>query len=272
MKIINLIEDTKGNPLCHYEHGLSFYIETAKHRILLDTGATGAFLKNAEILGVDLKSIDTVIISHGHYDHTGGLTGFLSLNPGASVYMQKTALNDYYHQDAEECRYIGADKKIGQFPQIIFADGNLQIDEELSLFVCTSRKQPLPRGNASLKYKSKGIFFPDDFGHEQYLVITLGCKKTLLSGCAHNGIQNILEEYFRLFGNSPDVVISGFHMMQKAAYTEDDTAMIKETAGYLKKLPTKFYTGHCTGDYPFEILKKTLGNQLERIRSGETIL
>ena len=71
MKIINLIENTEGSSGCLFEHGLSFYVETKKHKLLVDTGATNTFIANAEKLGVDLKQVDTVILSHGHYDHTG---------------------------------------------------------------------------------------------------------------------------------------------------------------------------------------------------------
>ncbi len=72
MKIVNLIENTKGDKECLFEHGLSFYVETANHKLLVDTGATGAFMENADKLGVDLSQVDTLILSHGHYDHAGG--------------------------------------------------------------------------------------------------------------------------------------------------------------------------------------------------------
>ena len=76
MKIIAVMEDTCGNGFCAFEHGLSVYVETKKHKILLDTGATGAFAENAKKLGIDLKAIDTVVLSHGHYDHSGGILTF----------------------------------------------------------------------------------------------------------------------------------------------------------------------------------------------------
>lgn len=90
-KIINLIENTQGKKGCLYEHGLSFYIETVNHKLLMDTGATDAFLVNAEKLGVDLKKVEAVIVSHGHYDHTGGILSFVDLNQDAAAYVQKSA-------------------------------------------------------------------------------------------------------------------------------------------------------------------------------------
>ena len=89
MRIINLIENTKGCRDCLFEHGLSFYAETGKHRILVDTGASDAFIRNAARLEVDLKQVDMVILSHGHYDHAGGIPAFHRINPGAVIYMHR---------------------------------------------------------------------------------------------------------------------------------------------------------------------------------------
>ena len=86
-------------------HGLSLYLETHDHRLLMDTGSTGAFADNAEALGIDLTRVDTVVLSHGHYDHAGGLLRFAALNPGAPIYLQAGADGDFYHGD----RYIGID-------------------------------------------------------------------------------------------------------------------------------------------------------------------
>lgn len=79
MKIVTLVENTAGNEKCIAEHGLSVYIETEKHKLLLDAGQTDAVVKNAEALGVDLSAVDTVILSHGHYDHSGGILPFSKL-------------------------------------------------------------------------------------------------------------------------------------------------------------------------------------------------
>jgi 7,8-dihydropterin-6-yl-methyl-4-(beta-D-ribofuranosyl)aminobenzene 5'-phosphate synthase len=91
MKIITLVENTCGAENCIAEHGLSIYIETEKHKLLLDTGQTDAVVKNAEDLGIDLTAVDTVILSHGHYDHSGGILPFSELNHTAQIIMQKKA-------------------------------------------------------------------------------------------------------------------------------------------------------------------------------------
>lgn len=272
MKIINLIEDTKGVETCHYEHGLCFYIETQNHRLLLDTGATDAFLQNAKTLGIDLTKVDTVIISHGHYDHTGGILAFAKINPNAKIYIQKSATGAFYNYRNREEKYIGMDEKVSDLPQVVFLDGDLKIDEELTIFTGVTGRKLWPKGNEILKRKCGDEFVQDDFCHEQYLVVTEGNDRVLLSGCAHNGILNILEKYEELFGGSPICVISGFHMMKKNDYTGEDTGMIEETARILSKMDTKFYSGHCTGEYPLTVLKSIMKEKLTAIHSGEAVL
>ena len=92
MKIQNLVENEQGKNGCLAEHGLSVYLETGKHKLLVDTGATDAFLRNAEFLGIDLKEVDILILSHGHYDHGGGILTFSKINPRARIYIREDAL------------------------------------------------------------------------------------------------------------------------------------------------------------------------------------
>lgn len=272
MKIINLVEDTAGNNLCGKEHGLSFYIETNKHKLLVDTGATDLFLKNADLLGIDLKQVDTVILSHGHYDHGGGLPVFTEINPTAKIYMKDTAGEEYYHPTATAERYIGIDKHILELTQCIFVEDSLQIDEELYLFSGITGKRYRAKGNLQLKKKTENGYIQDSFDHEQCLVIEQGGKHILLSGCAHNGILNILDRYREIYHSYPDVVISGFHMAQKEEYTAEDVENIENTAYALKETDGVFYTGHCTGKAAYDIMKGIMGEQLQAIHSGEAIM
>lgn len=264
MKIITLIEDTCGHPECSYEHGLSIYIETDRHKILMDTGATDAFIGNAKKLGVQLEEVDTVILSHGHYDHSGGLMAFCNINKTAQIYMQQKATGDYYHGE----RYIGIDKKIQELFNIHLLQGDYVIDEELSLFTNITGRKFYPQSNLQLSQKINGKNVQDKFEHEQCLVIHTPEKTVLLSGCAHNGILNILEKYRELYQDIPDYVISGFHMMKKTDYTPEEIEIICETAAELKKWKTKFYTGHCTGQKALDFMKSVMGEQLMEIHSG----
>lgn len=271
MKITNLIENIQGEQDVLFEHGLSYYIETEKHKLLVDCGQTEAFMENAKRLHVDLQSVDTVILSHGHYDHSGGILSFAEINFEVPIYMQQTAILPYYHKTEEEERYIGIDPNIKELSQVKLVDGDLEIDEELVLFSGVKGRTLWPKGNLELKKKTGGEFIQDVFDHEQYLVIEEGNKRVLFSGCAHNGILNILAHYYQLYDSYPDAVVSGFHMKKKE-YTAEDDALITETAEKLAKLPIKFYTGHCTGEYAFDIMKKIMGDQLIYIHSGDSLI
>ena len=275
MRIINLIENTEGKAGCAAAHGLSFYIETAKHKLLVDLGPSVETLSNAETLGVDLRQVDTVILSHGHYDHSGGILPFAALNQTAAIYLQKTATAAYYADDGEDAvpqyRYIGIDERIAALPQVRLIDGDCTIDDELSLFVIKSRAGRLPLSNARLKRETGGVFQQDEFDHEHFLVIKEGRRRVLVSGCAHNGVLNILREYTRRFGAAPDAVISGFHLMKKTDYTAEEIREIEDTAKALKQYPTVFYTCHCTGLPAFERMKQIMGSRLEYVHSGDEI-
>ncbi|MBE5884534.1 MAG: MBL fold metallo-hydrolase [Lachnospiraceae bacterium] len=267
MKIVNLMEDTQGVADCHYEHGLSFYVETPRHKLLLDAGASDKVLENAKILGIDLTQVDTLVLSHGHYDHSGGILAIAETNPQMNIYMQRSAGLDYYHGE----RYIGIDKEILKFPCLMLLDGDCQIDEELSVFTHIKGRRLWPKGNLALQRKDKAGPVQDDFEHEQCLVITAEGKRILLSGCAHNGILNILDQYRMLYQGEPDVVISGFHMVQKAEYSKEDVQNIRETAKELQNMHTRFYTGHCTGLLAFDIMKEVMGEQLQYVHCGDRI-
>ena len=272
MRIINLIEDTKGAEGLCFEHGLSFYVETQKHRLLLDTGASGDFVINAERLGIDLRKVDTLVLSHGHYDHTGGVMRFVQINPTAKIYLHKNAGGEYYNDYNSQLKYIGIDKSILSLPQLILIEENLKIDDELFLFSDLDCITPIPAGNAILKKEIGGELLQDDFAHEQYLAVNSGGKTALLSGCAHRGILNIMHGYKKLFGSYPDYVVSGFHMMKKTPYDQADKALAEDTARALKATGAEFFSGHCTGDEAMEILLEILGEGLTVIHSGDKIV
>ena len=271
MKILNLIENTEGAAGCAAEHGLSFYIETEDHRLLMDLGPSASVIGNAEKLGVDLKAVDTVILSHGHYDHSGGILPFTKLNPEAKIYLQGSAFGEYYSIRDNGPEYIGLDPAIRELPQVMTVNGEYRIDKELFLFSGIRGKKNWPVSNYNLRKKENGEFLQDDFIHEQCLVITEGERRILLSGCAHNGILNILDRFEEVCGGAPDIVISGFHMMKKSGYTDEERQVIRDTARKLKKYPTVFYTCHCTGIKAFDMMKKIMGEKLQYVHCGEYV-
>ena len=278
MRIINLIENTEGQSGCAYAHGLSFYVETKKHRMLLDLGPSGQTLQNAQALGIDLAAIDTVILSHGHYDHSGGILPFAGINDRALIYMQESAVGDYYSDRGrtapERYEYIGIDKNIAKLAQVRFLQGDHRIDDELELFTIKNRSHKLPSSNKRILVRRGDHFQCDDFVHEQFLVISQGSQdpvRVLMSGCAHSGILSIMDSFCDKYGAEPDLVISGFHLMKKTDYTGDEIREIEEIAGELKKYSTRFITCHCTGLPAFDRMKAIMGDQLAYVHSGEEI-
>jgi 7,8-dihydropterin-6-yl-methyl-4-(beta-D-ribofuranosyl)aminobenzene 5'-phosphate synthase len=170
-------------------------------------------------------------------------------------------------------RYIGIDPDILKLPNVEFISSDKELDNELFLFTAVNGRRCFPKGNLRLKMIKDGEKVCDDFSHEQFLVVSQCGKKLLLSGCAHNGILNILDRYKEIFGSFPDYVISGFHMMKREGeYDTDEIAVIEQTANELNKLGTVFFSGHCTGQPAFEIMKKIMGDKLRAIHSGDEII
>lgn len=267
MKITILMENAAGREDVCAEHGLSVYIETKKHRILMDTGASEKTVQNAAVLGVDLSLADTAVISHGHYDHAGGLLPFAELNPAARIFIRDGAFGDFYHGE----KYIGIDKSIGKLVNLhTVTSDEYTLDGELSLFSRLTGGHPVPDGNRELIKRLGDMSVPDSFSHEMCLNVHTENKNVLFSGCAHSGILNILDRFSEIYGTFPDAVVSGFHMMKNSEFSNRDTENIRRTAKELAALPAVFYTGHCTGDAAFEIMKDIMGEKLFRIRAGDT--
>ena len=97
MKITALLENTASDCCMLTEHGLSLYIEAQGKKILFDMGQTDLFYKNALTLGIDLAEVDIAILSHGHYDHGGGLEKFLEINKKAPIYVSSRAFEPHYN-------------------------------------------------------------------------------------------------------------------------------------------------------------------------------
>ena len=276
MRILNLVENELGDSGCEAAHGLSFYVETGNHKLLFDSSPSDVVIRNAKTLGVDLTAVDTVILSHGHYDHSGGILPFVQLNQKAKIYIQQNAGGEYYAFDGEEqgFRYIGIDKKILSLPQVQLLKGDTKIDDELQIFTVDYRAYPLPSTNKRLRELCNGQYIQDEFHHEQNLLLTADGKKILFCGCAHNGILNVMETLERKFGPAslPDLVIGGFHLMKRTEFSEADTTEVTEIANRLKNYKAHFATCHCTGISVFNQMKEIMGEQLSYVYSGDEVL
>lgn len=254
MKIVTLVENTACREDLAAEHGLSLYIEAAGRRILFDMGQGRTFAGNAEKLGIDLSRVDLAILSHGHYDHGGGLETFLKINGKAPVYLSRFAFEKHYNA-------IG--KNIGLEPtesdRLIFTEDFLDLGQGMCLRSGNEYgHQPESYG---LTVEQDGLLVAEDFRHEQYLLIQEKGKTVCVSGCSHKGILQIVG-WFR-----PDVLVGGFHF--KAVHPEDP--FLLEAAKGLMAIPAVYYTGHCTGQAQYEKMKTVMGKRLFAISTGTVL-
>lgn len=272
MIIKTLVEDTALSPKYKSEHGLSLYIETSKHKILFDTGASNLFLKNAETLNVDIESIDLVIISHGHYDHGGGLKAFLEKNSKAKIYIHNKAFEKHYSKRPNgDTKDIGIDPSIKYNKRIIFTENNLIIDDELELFSGVTGRECFSSCNNSLFMELENVLINDTFEHEQNLIINQNGNFTLIAGCAHNGIINILNHFTKLKATSPKYVFGGFHLFNYSANKSEDLNIVSAISNFLNQTETTYYTGHCTGLPPFIKLKEEMKNKVQYLAAGSVV-
>lgn len=256
MRIISLVENTTINESIGAEHGLSLYIESNGHKILFDMGQTDLFLKNAGKLNIDLSKVDIAVLSHGHYDHGGGLAEFLKINDHAPVYISRYAFEPYYHG---RIKYIGLDTRLKESTRIRFTGGVTQIGQGMTLYHCNEEVRKYDLGSFGLTVKREGNYLPDVFSHEQYLLIEENGKKVLFSGCSHKGILNIAGWF------EPDILVGGFHFSKLPL---DET--LKNYADCLNQFKTDYYTCHCTGTEQFGFMKQYM-ERLFYLSAGQVL-
>ena len=254
MKVTVLVENTTCREDVAAQHGLSLYLETEDQRILFDMGQDDTFLHNAEVLGIDLSKVDLAILSHGHYDHGGGLKTFLQVNSTAPIYLQECAFGAYYNGTE---KYIGLDQMLSHHSRFVFTKGNFSLSSKLRLTDCNDLCWICDAWG--LNQRKADTFTPDVFLHEQYLEVTEGDKRILISGCSHKGIVNIADHF------QPDILIGGFHLNK-----QEETAKLEMIASKLLLADTVYYTGHCTGEKQFDLLRRRMGERLQRISAGLT--
>lgn len=279
MKVITLIENTSSNEHLNSEHGLSLYIETDDHKILFDTGKSDLFLLNAKKLQIDLKKIDTVIISHGHYDHIGGLIHFLKENQKATIYLKKAVFDfQYISIRANEKKQIGYSLDLLKYKhRFKFIENTNYSFDNLHIIPTINADYPLPKGNGILFKEKNETLFNDDFKHELVFAINSKNGIHLFSGCAHNGILNMVSAVKHALPNKPiKTIIGGFHLIDRNGNIEIETETDQELitiATELKRLTNgaTYYTGHCTGTNAIKKLTTILEKDLQTLTTGKEI-
>lgn len=259
MKWTVLSDNRTSDSLLETEHGLSVLLETGKHRILLDTGASDVFIRNAEKTGIDLSTVDYVFISHGHSDHAGGLQHFMGINDRAKVIVSPHALNGRFYSRRRYLHSITTEWPENLEGRLMLVDRSCEITEGLYILAHIPQIHLIPQGNQYLFVQDEnGDYVKDDFRHE----LALYTEGLLFTGCAHSGLENILTA-------CPwpvHTVVGGLHLLDGQESKEELTELAQRLKDNCPN--TRFYTSHCTGDSVFEVMKDVMGEQLHPFCCG----
>jgi 7,8-dihydropterin-6-yl-methyl-4-(beta-D-ribofuranosyl)aminobenzene 5'-phosphate synthase len=252
MEIICLLENNTTDPALAPDHGLSFFIRTRDLSILFDTGQDRKFADNARHLGVDLTKTDLSVLSHGHYDHGGGLPHFQTLNSSAETIMTRNAFEGrcwaQYLKYAP--KYIGLDTDAIDQSRCRFIDSDLALSKDLTIITDFLKTGFIPKNNAGLLRQNKdGQLIEDEFSHELALLIVEDGTSVLFTGCAHSGMGNMIDTVLARTGRDHiDHVIGGFHLYNRVTKTTEADSRLDILVNELSShAGTTYYTGHCTG-------------------------
>ncbi len=268
MKATVLIDNIATSPLKD-EWGLCVYIEHEGKKILLDTGASSRFTDNAKKLGVNLSEVDFAVLSHAHYDHADGMEEFLGLNIKAKFYLKKECKENCYGRKLIFSKYIGIKKgTLQKFShRIEYVKGDTEIMKGVYLVPHKTENLHEAGKKAGMYKRINKKWVPDNFDHEQSLVLDTEKGLVIFNSCCHGGADNIIKEVSATF---PDkkiyAIIGGFHLFESPdSEVEALSKRIEETGISL------VYTGHCTGKRAYEILKKNLGEKCNQLSVGLVI-
>ena len=264
-KLTVIVDNIPQAPL-RGEWGLSILAEHRGKRILVDAGASGLFAENMRALGLSIRDVDCAMLSHAHYDHANGMVRFFQENQTAKFYLRESAQENCYAKRLIFRKYIG-------LPRHVLTDYKDRI-------VHVSGDYPLSDGAYLIGHKTPGLsqigtrermyqktargLVPDDFSHEQSLVLETEQGLVVINCCSHGGVVNIIREVRETFpGRRVYGYIGGFHLYNKSA------AEIRAVAESIRATGIDFVcTGHCTGQRAYDILKKTLGSRLHQLHVG----
>lgn len=261
-----VIVDNIENDGIKGEWGLCIYIEYNGKKILLDTGASGLFVENADKLGLSLKEVDYAVLSHAHYDHSDGMKDFFQINKKAKCYLREECQGNCYAKKWIFRKYIGIEKGILEKYQhrLIYVSGDYPLTDGVSLI---PHKTPglSEVGRREKMYRKDGKkWHPDDFSHEQSLVFDTPKGIVIFNSCSHGGADNIIREVMESFPEKKALaLVGGFHLSNKSE------AFVRNLAKGIKETGIMFvYTGHCTGKRAYEILREELGNRAVQLMTG----
>jgi 7,8-dihydropterin-6-yl-methyl-4-(beta-D-ribofuranosyl)aminobenzene 5'-phosphate synthase len=243
------------------EHGLSIFMETDCGNYLLDTGQGKAIVNNALVLGIDLRTIKGIIMSHHHWDHTGGLGPVLDLRGAVDIYTHPDFFKESYSVTGNTARYIGVpyprpllEAKGATFK---FSAEFRQIEPGLWLTGEVPRRTDYELGDGKQMIKSGKGYVKDDLQDDQSVVVETGKGLFIILGCCHAGIINTLSYIMEKMGRRPIyAVIGGTHLGPVSDMQRDKS--IAALKGFdIERLGVS----HCTGQKTASLLAGEFGER-----------
>jgi 7,8-dihydropterin-6-yl-methyl-4-(beta-D-ribofuranosyl)aminobenzene 5'-phosphate synthase len=267
MKLSVLIDNQPHQPHLKCEHGLSFLLETNHGTILFDTGQSDKFLTNATEMAIDLQAIDYVVLSHGHYDHTGGLPAFLSINEKAKVIVHTNAFKERFSRSTTMIKENGIPwRAMNQLysERLIIIDKDLKLAPGIQILCDIPPQANYKVVNERLVIKKGPTFAPDPFDDELILVADTSTKPLVLCGCAHTGIVSILHTiHDRLQHHHFSFIAGGLHL--SGSEKEEIQHVINGLAPFKVD---QWLLNHCTGDKALEQFATAYGEKVDYCGSG----
>ncbi|MBN1630020.1 MAG: MBL fold metallo-hydrolase [Thermoleophilia bacterium] len=267
--MITIVVENKADAGLATEHGLAMWIETAGRRILFDTGQGAALEPNAHSLGIDLSTADTLVLSHGHYDHTGALPHVLRQAPDVDVYCHPGATRTRYAIRDGKTRSIGIPQEPREALDAVPKERMHWVEKPLLLTDTVGITGFVPRLTS---YEDTGGPFyldpegttPDLIEDDMALWIETTEGTVVCLGCAHAGVVNTLEYICGLTGHRRlRAVIGGFHLMSAGR------GRLDRTVEALRRLsPALLAPCHCTGDSATAHLRAALGESVAPGKAG----
>ena len=220
------------------EPALSYYIEDEGERILFDCGYSDVFLRNAERMNIDLSQVTTVVLSHGHDDHTAGLPHLLSVLPYARLVAHSETLAEKQYLDG---RNAGSPLREADIPyELSLSREPQKVSEHITFLGEIPQMNDFePRVQFGV-HEVDGVFEPDFVMEDSALAYDAGDSIFIITGCSHAGICNIVEYARTLFKKPVKGIIGGFHLKQV-------NERVEKTIEYLDSLGLEeLYPCHCT--------------------------
>lgn len=270
--ISTIVENTATKEGLLAEHGLSFFIRTNSDTILFDTGQGDALENNAGLLNADLDNIDTVVLSHGHYDHTGGLETVLLKNSEIKIIVHPMALVERYVKDPDgKRREIGIPghcrETLKQMEKnIVYSEAPSFVANGIYVTGAIPRITDFEDTGGRF-YIDEACSFPDPILDDQAMFFDTPYGLVVILGCAHSGIVNTLMYIRKLTGGKKVyTIVGGMHL-----HNASDERMAG-TIQYIKDLDIKYIcTGHCTGAGQIHEMYSVFPDKVEHLFVGKIL-